>query len=157
MKRGIVAVVAALMLGVATTAAQAASLPVAAAGLASGPYVVEPTGFTLSQDGAFLIGGVGPHFGHITWSYWNSKSASGTGVAWQNACRPDCARGTYHGFRVRLWLWRPALLNGREMFTRLKYKYLYNIPPAPWGGYGLQRHGRNAGVAFWSWRYGGWW
>jgi hypothetical protein len=128
MKRGIIAMVAALMFGV-VTAAQAASLPVVGTEQYTGPYLTSPTQINLSTaDYGFFIGGVGPHYGQIDWSYWNSKSASGTGVAWQNNCRPNCPRGTWSGFRVRLWLWQPALLNGREMFTRMKLAYRYNTP-----------------------------
>ena len=142
MKRVIVAVVAALMFGGAATAAQAASVPAVAIELFGGPFEVQPTALTLSGDGAFFIAGVGPRYGQITWNYWNPTSASGTGVAWADDCRPDCADGTHHGFRVHLWLWRPALLNGRAAFTRMKIVYLHNVPV----------HGRR--VTFWYYRDG---
>ena len=116
-----------LLLGV-STAAQAATLPTAAISALGGPFKVKPAGFTLSADGAFFIAGTGPRYGRITWNYWNAKFAGGTGVAWQNNCTPSCATGTYQGFRVRLWLWHPVLLNGGEAFTRMKVKYSHNVP-----------------------------
>jgi hypothetical protein len=93
-----------------------------------GPFAVEPAQIVPAGDGALFIAGTGPHYGRIDWSDWTFGSAYGTGVVWGDDCDPNCAAGTYHGFRVRIWLWRPALVNGREIFTRLRYAYRYNVP-----------------------------
>jgi len=66
----------------------------------------------------------------ITWSTWTVNSARGTGVAHENNCVPDCARGRFHTYRVSVRLSRPARCqNGRLEFTRFMWTYLTVKPP----------------------------
>lgn len=129
--RLLLAVLVLALLGVGS--AQAATLPVVPSHLRGGPFVVEPAQINLTgHDDKYLLGGIGHHYGQITWSYWSAKSAGGTGVIWLNDCIPTCRQKGTQGWRVRLWLWHPRLLNGRWMFTQLRYKLRHDVPSWSW-------------------------
>src|SRR4051794_11179871 len=40
----------------------------------------------------------------LQWTKWNRHKARGHGVWWQNDCKPDCARGTFKHYALRMHL-----------------------------------------------------
>ncbi len=128
---------AATLLAVLTVAgaARAASsppLPLSPAYLnATGAYLqVEPARITYTGDGTGVLGGASARTGSsaIHWTSWTAARAKGTGYNQLNDCRPDCAGGTFHLFRVRIELWRPRRIAGRLVFTRLTIVYTGRRP-----------------------------
>lgn len=59
----------------------------------------------------------------LTWSSWNSTSATGAGVYYWNDCKPDCAAGTNHTSKATVELKRPKVQKGEKVFTRVVVKY----------------------------------
>lgn len=57
----------------------------------------------------------------LKWYRWGTKSARGrTRYAYQNDCKPFCANGTLHRYRLRLVLKRVRRCStGRLVFTRM--------------------------------------
>ncbi|MHB9857213.1 hypothetical protein [Streptomyces sp. YIM S03343] len=62
----------------------------------------------------------------MRWAFWGTNSALGRGLNWVNDCKPFCAAGTFHAYRVivRLdraepWKQHPRL----EQFTRMRLFY----------------------------------
>ena len=127
-KLALAAAAATLLLLSVSTAAQAVTLPTTPTGTsATCCYQTRPAQIRPGLGGALVFGGIGPHFGNIAWTGWTSKLASGTAVAWQdNYCKQG--RCPWRGFRVRLWLWHPVLMNSRWFFTQMKFAYRYNVP-----------------------------
>lgn len=52
----------------------------------------------------------------LRWSVWTSTHAVGSGTWQQNDCQPDCARGRFHDFPVRLDLDHPMRGQGTVIF-----------------------------------------
>lgn len=117
------------LLGITSTAAQAARLPTVGTGTSARCcYLTHPTQIRPGLGGTFVFGGVGPHLGNIDWTYWNAKSAAGTSIGWQGSDCDQSGCGAWRGWRVRLWLYHPVLLNGQWNFTSLKFAYRNNVP-----------------------------
>lgn len=91
---------------------------------------VRPATITYTGDGTGFLGGarVRDRKSHIHWTKWTTKVALGTGFNQLNDCIPFCARGRYHGFRVKIELWRPRTVAGRLVFTRLTIFYTGRRP-----------------------------
>lgn len=123
------ALVPLIAVGVMAVSAAAASgsrtLPVSpiylGATAASHALKVRPATIVYTGDGTGLLAGahVSRHSSPIRWRKWTTRVALGSGYNQLNDCRPDCADGTFHGFPVRIELWRPRTLGGRRVFTRL--------------------------------------
>jgi hypothetical protein len=59
---------------------------------------------------------------HIRWRTWGTRSATGTGMAHVNDCKPYCAAGHFHAFRETVRLSRPVTCTmGRREFARLEW------------------------------------
>jgi hypothetical protein len=67
----------------------------------------------------------------ITWSHYGSRSATGSGEAATNTCRPSCAAGHFRHDPADVRLWRPRFCAkvGRFHFTRLRVTYTDGKPP----------------------------
>lgn len=98
---------------------------------------VEPYSIVDSGDGSGIIAGtpmhrgsrIDRHFGRIHWTTWNYASgANGTGKQWIDDCDPDCAGGTFSGYPVKLHAYRPALIGGQWVFSRITMTYTHNRP-----------------------------
>jgi hypothetical protein len=59
----------------------------------------------------------------LTWSSWNSKSATGAGTYYWNDCEPNCAAGTNHTSKATVELKAPKVQKGEKVFTRIVVKY----------------------------------
>jgi opacity protein-like surface antigen len=92
--------------------------------------------------------------GRIHWSKWNKKKAVGSGGNWIDDCKPNCGKGTLHGYPVTLKLSQPKVVAGKDIFTQMVVTYASKVPPhavktTTW----KVRHSKTqAGTAFF-WKY----
>jgi len=98
---------------------------------ASDGLQVEPASILYTGDGTGLLAGanVGNRKSGIAWTKWTSELALGTGFNQLNDCDPSCAGGKFHGYPVRIELWRPQTLAGTLVFTRMTIFYKKSRPP----------------------------
>jgi hypothetical protein len=66
----------------------------------------------------------------LQWTTWSVTSATGTGVWEQNDCRPDCARGRFHPYAVRLVVSNPAGKASELLFGDVVATFPGEAPPA---------------------------
>jgi hypothetical protein len=62
----------------------------------------------------------------LKWSAWGKTSASGTGTAKVNNCKPSCAGGKFESFPVTLTLGKPktcTAFGSKREFARLTYSF----------------------------------
>ncbi|HWX43894.1 MAG TPA: hypothetical protein VNY52_01060 [Solirubrobacteraceae bacterium] len=100
---------------------------------ATGEYLqVRPATITYTGDGTGFLGGanVRNRRAGIDWTKWTSATALGTGFNQLDNCNPDCARGMFHGYAVKIELWRPRTLAGTLVFTRMTIFYTRSRPRA---------------------------
>lgn len=92
---------------------------------------VEPATITYTGDGTGFLGGadVRDKSSGIEWTQWTARTALGTGFDQLDNCEPDCADGTYTGYRVRIEMWRPLALANTLVFTRMTIFFLRHTPP----------------------------
>lgn len=65
----------------------------------------------------------------LRWADWTGRTAHGVGKQVANDCTPDCARGRFHTFRVRVEAYRPVHRAGKApYFSRLTVVYLGERP-----------------------------
>lgn len=96
------------------------AMPTEACGGAT--VVVRPTLISPSCDGTFVFGGVARDlYGRIHWRAWTSTSAVGKGAVWVGTCNPNCAEGAHVPHGATLHLFRPRVLHGQLVFSRLSY------------------------------------
>jgi len=59
---------------------------------------------------------------HLTWTSWKTGSATAVGTGHANDCKPYCAAGHFHAFRIAIQLTKPAsCVKGRTEFTRIAW------------------------------------
>jgi len=130
--------------GLATAQAPArasGALPLAPTSLGATPAAnqlqVEPATIVYTGDGTGLLAGasVRNRKSGITWTKWTSELALGAGFNQLNDCNPFCAGGKFHGYPVRIELWRPQTLAGALVFTRMTIFYKKSRPPGEPGHY----------------------
>lgn len=80
-------------------------------------YQSQPTEFTPYCADA------GQNFSKVSWSYWGTKFANGTGKALTNLCEPSCVAGKTDITDVDLTLDQPVKVGDRLVFSRLTIKY----------------------------------
>lgn len=123
-----------LVAAIAAGASAAASLPVSptylSATAAYNGLQVEPARITFTGDGSGFLSGAHARdqSSGIRWTKWTRRLALGTGFEQLNDCSPSCAGGTFHGFPVRIELWRPQTVGGTLVFTRMTIFYT-KAPP----------------------------
>ena len=76
------------------------------------------------------------YFDRASWTHWGGTYASGTARLWHNTCRPYCAAGNYHKYRVKVRLDRVGTTSGHTYFKRFRYgrtslTHSYRLPPRP--------------------------
>lgn len=91
---------------------------------------VEPAAITYTGDGTGFLGGADAREkgSGIEWTQWTASAALGTGFDQLDDCNPDCADGTYTGYRVRIEMWRPRVLAKTLVFTRMTIFFLRHTP-----------------------------
>jgi hypothetical protein len=131
-----VCVVAALMAAAAASAATA-SVPklVSSAGPARAGRnpQVKPHTIIYTGDGSGLLAGTGkasrrPNFGRLDWTSWSATGAHATGANWIDNCLPNCASGRFTAFPVEIQAFRPRVVAGYKIFTRMKVSYTARLP-----------------------------
>jgi hypothetical protein len=92
---------------------------------------VKPTSITYTGDGTGLLGGANVRNGSsgIDWTKWTTGVAFGTGFNQLNNCTPSCAGGKFHSYPVKIEMWRPQILGGILVFTRMTIFYKRTQPP----------------------------
>ncbi len=69
------------------------------------------------------------YFSNLAWSAWNAKHAVAGGIAHLNDCKPYCAAGHFHTYKVVITLTLPkTCTNGTREFTRMSWRYLLAKP-----------------------------
>jgi hypothetical protein len=72
----------------------------------------------------------------LTWSHW-AATASGKGTDAINSCVPSCVAGHFHGYPVKVYLWRTRQRPrhpGQWYYTRMTLTYTGKVPS------GFHRH-----------------
>jgi hypothetical protein len=133
MKRFTVAIALVVLLQLGGTASASRQLPLAICGcrVGAGNLTVRPAVVIYTVDGAGFLAGSGrssAHPGRIHWTVWGRNQAFGYGRYWGNDCEPDCAQGTFYTYPIEVHLYRPRLLGGRLLFTRLTVRFTGNPP-----------------------------
>ncbi len=69
------------------------------------------------------------YFTNLAWSAWNATHAVAGGIAHLNDCKPYCAAGHFHTYKVVVTLTLPksCKTGGRE-YTRMSWRYLLAKP-----------------------------
>jgi hypothetical protein len=81
--------------------------------------VVRPRSILIAcGDGNFYATG-------LTWTRWDARRAEGTGVGHLNDCKPYCAAGHFHIYRIAMQLDAVARCGSRKepQFTRLTWTF----------------------------------
>jgi hypothetical protein len=94
---------------------------------------VRPHTIIYTGDGSGLLAGTGkasrrPHFGRLDWTGWSATGAQATGANWINNCRPSCANGRFSSYPVKIRAFRPRVVAGLKIFTRMKVSYTAHLP-----------------------------
>jgi hypothetical protein len=109
----------------ASSAAKARNLPVVPVylqAMAPDGLKIRPAFIIYTGDGSGYFGGR-TRRGRIRWSTWSSRRAAGRGYDQIDDCTPDCARGHFAAYPVRIKLRRPRELGHHLVFTRLSIFY----------------------------------
>ena len=84
-----------------------------------------------SGDGSALLAGPDEISRHLRWTTWTATQGRASGADWHDDCIPDCARGTYTAYPASVHVYRPRVLGGYLLFTRMTVAYLGASPPYP--------------------------
>jgi hypothetical protein len=135
MRKLIGALAVAVALGT-PAAAMAASIPLAADNQGAGGHALgyRPAQIVYSGDGTAFLAGQGTsarHPGRLRWTTWSTTRALGYGATWMDNCKPNCAAGTYFSYPSNVRLYRPRVLGGHLVFTRMTVTFPATRPPYP--------------------------
>jgi hypothetical protein len=94
---------------------------------------VRPGTITYTGDGSGLVAGRGtrsrdPKFGRLHWTAWNATEGRAFGADWVNNCVPFCAAGTFTPYPVNIRVFRPRVVAGHRIFTRMQVTYTGKFP-----------------------------
>lgn len=131
----------AVWIAVALVAASAASAAAAVPKIVSsdGPASagrnpqVRPGVIIYTGDGSGVLAGRGrpsrrPKFGRLHWTSWSAAGARATGANWLNNCVPNCASGRFTAYPVAVRAFRPRVVVGYRIFTRMRVMYTGRLP-----------------------------
>ena len=95
---------------------------------------IKPRLITYTGDGTGFFAGFGkaghrPKIGRLRWSEWTPTVGLSTGGDWFDNCTPACANGLRTAYQVRLKAYRPEVMHGYNVFTRLAVRYTHRLPP----------------------------
>jgi hypothetical protein len=155
-KAGAVALVTAVFIAV-TGAAAMAKVQVPAY---SGPIVpgknpqIRPGTIIYTGDGSGLLAGRGtrsrhPKVGRLRWTSWNATEGRAFGADWVNNCMPFCAAGTVTPYPVNIKVFRPRVLEGHRIFTRMQVTYTGRLPERVHNPVQIWKVGGTHGQYFW--------
>jgi hypothetical protein len=153
-RTGVVAVAVFALAASAALAARTQILVSDGVGQAGKTLQVKPFQIIWTGDATGVFAGHGtaakrPKFGRLHWSKWTATEAKGWGANWLNDCIPFCAAGKYTPFNVNLTAYRPRVLSGFKVFTRLKVVYTGKVRHTykRTGVFTIDHHGKQF---FWS-------
>ena len=94
---------------------------------------VRPGTIIYTGDGSGALAGRGarsrhPKFGRLHWTTWNGTEGRAFGADWVNNCVPFCAAGTFTPYPVNIRVFRPRMLGGHRIFTRMQVTYTGKRP-----------------------------
>ncbi|MGZ4439864.1 MAG: hypothetical protein ACXVZN_05785 [Gaiellaceae bacterium] len=129
------------LLAVAVVAAAAASPAAPAAAVRgftgcrsfvsrSAVAVVRPRSIVIAcADDNFYVTG-------LAWTRWDARGADGTGTGHENDCKPYCAAGHFHTYRLAIRLGGVATCGSRRepQFTCLAWRFVGPKPSGPRAG-----------------------
>ena len=134
-RTAVVAIATALIFALGASAALAGQTQILVSdGFPSGKTLkVKPSQIIWTGDATGVFAGHGtagrhPNFGQLHWSKWTATKGQATGANWLNDCRPYCAAGKFTPFNVKLNVYRPRVLRGHNVFTRIKVVYTGTVP-----------------------------
>jgi hypothetical protein len=128
-----------LAAGALLTAAMttASASPPAAAGKADPPrpVLVDCTWHQNVRPADFILacGDGNSRLMGLHWTQWSPDQATATGVNWVNDCKPYCAAGHFHGYRVTVRLDEPKSWKKHpsvQHYTRMNLTYAGARPDA---------------------------
>ena len=83
--------------------------------------LAKPGTMIFSADGSLYLKS-------IAWQGWGTDTAIGTGTAYADNCKPNCAEGTYSKHPARIVLTAPKPWNGKLAYTRAEE----SVPAVGW-------------------------
>jgi hypothetical protein len=94
---------------------------------------VRPGTIIYTGDGSGALAGRGvrsrhPKFGRLHWTTWNATEGRAFGADWINNCIPFCAAGTFTPYPVNIRAFRPRVVEGHRIFTRMQVTYTGKFP-----------------------------
>lgn len=94
---------------------------------------VRPGTIVYTGDGSGILAGRGtrsrhPKFGRLQWTTWTATEGKASGADWVNNCVPFCAAGTFTSYPVNLRVFRPRVMAGHRIFTRMQVTYTGKRP-----------------------------
>lgn len=151
----------ALLTAVFVAVAGAAALAKVQVPAYSGPIVhgknpqVRPGTIIYTGDGSGLLAGRGarsrhPKFGRLHWTSWNATQGRAFGADWVNNCVPFCAAGTFTPYPVNIKVFRPRVLEGHRIFTRMQVTYTGKFPGRVHDRTQIWKVGASHGQYFWN-------
>lgn len=98
-------------------AAAALTHPVPAWLGCAGKPTVRPHSIVLAcADGNFYAD-------HLRWTSWTATSAVAAGIGHQNDCKPNCAAGHFHAYRISIRLSEAADCHRRTEFATVTWRW----------------------------------
>jgi hypothetical protein len=130
-RTGVVAIATCLTLALGASAALAGRTQILVSdGIAQSGRTLQAKPFQIiwTGDATGVLAGRGsaskrPKFGRLHWSKWTATEGKGFGANWLNDCIPFCAAGKFTPFNANLTAYRPRVISGFKVFTRLKVVY----------------------------------
>jgi hypothetical protein len=94
---------------------------------------VRPGRIIYTGDGSGVLAGTGrpsrrPDFGRLRWTNWGATGAHATGANWLDDCVPNCASGRFTAYPVAIRAFRPRVVVGYKIFTRIRVRYTGRLP-----------------------------
>jgi hypothetical protein len=69
------------------------------------------------------------YFTNLKWASWNAARATAGGIAHLNDCKPYCAAGHFHTYRIAVTLSRPqSCKSGNREFTHMAWRFTVTRP-----------------------------
>ena len=134
-RAGVVATAITLIFALGASAALAGKTQILVSdGFPSGKTLkVKPSQIIWTGDSSGVFAGRGtpgrhPKFGRLHWSKWTATEGQATGANWLNDCRPYCAAGKWTPHNVKLTVYRPRVLSGHKVFTRIRETFTGKVP-----------------------------
>ncbi len=121
---------------------------------------VRPGMIIYTGDGSGLLAGRGtrsrhPDFSRLHWTTWNDTEGRAFGADWANNCVPFCAAGTFTPYPVNIRVFRPRVVEGHRIFTRMQVTYTGKRPARDQDRVQIWKVDAGHGQYFWRFPFGG--